>query len=92
MSNRPQSKPDKKGPEKKGKPKSAPKRNYQKAVNKNKPVNADSKKVYKIAIRELPSNGFTEDNFKECLKCFIEALQISPDSIDHLHFMEGKLR
>jgi hypothetical protein len=96
MSSRPPSKPDKRG-----KPKSAPnpKRNqnnhsYQKAASRNRP-NArenDTKKVYKIGIRELPSKGFSEENFKECLKVFLEALLVNPESVDVLHFMEGKLR
>jgi hypothetical protein len=94
MSSQSQSRGEKRGPaEKKGKPRSAPKRSYQKAVSKNKkPTEVDSKKVYKIAIRELPSNNFNEDNFKECLNAFMEALHIPSDSIDFLHFMEGKLR
>jgi hypothetical protein len=97
MSSQPQSKPEKKGLEKKvlekkGKPKAVPKRNYQKAVNKNKPTEVETKKVYKIAIRELPSNNFNVVNFKDCLNTFIEALGLLPESIEFLHFMQGKLR
>jgi hypothetical protein len=40
----------------------------------------------------LPSKGFSEENFKECLKVFLEALLVNPESVDVLHFMEGKLR
>ena len=77
MNSQPQSKPERKGSEKKGKPKGASKsnakRNYQKAANKSKPTrDVDVKKVYKIAIRELPSNNFNEDNFKECLNTFLK--------------------
>lgn len=88
MSSQAQSKSEKKVSEKRssektGKPKSVvksnSKRTHQKAAIKSKPRDADAnKKVYKIAIRELPSNNFNEDNFKECLKTFIEGRYFLP--------------
>lgn len=94
MSSQPPSIPDKKN---QGMSSSAPKRSYQRSSNNSRPTEAEAiKKVVftkdKIAIRELPSNNFNEDNFKECLNKFLETLHIDPESIDFLHFIEGKLR
>ena len=69
------------------------KRNYQKVISKNqkKQVN-DSKKVYKIMIRDLPFNDFNQQKFQEYLLKFLEMIHISEDNVEFLHFIEGKLR
>ena len=51
-----------------------------------------TKKSYKVVIRRLPTKDFSIDTFRSCLDRVLAILQIPPDTVEILHFMEGKLR
>lgn len=88
-------KSDKKQSEKTIKSRHYPKKNYKKVAGHavtSKSKDQEVKKSYKVVIRNLPYNDFNEEKFRKCLEKFINSLNISPECVQFLHFMEGKLR
>ena len=50
------------------------------------------KKSYKLTIRKLPTQEYNLETFQTCLDRVVGLLDIKPEHVDVLHFMEGKLR
>lgn len=52
----------------------------------------EEKKSFKVEIRKLPTNNFTEEQFKESLKNVLNLLNIKEEDVLFLHYMNGKIR
>ena len=50
------------------------------------------KKTFKVAVRKLPMEKFSTENFRECLNRLVSALSIDPEQVYVDHFVPGKLR
>ena len=59
---------------------------------KPKVVRPPMKKTYKVVIRKLPYENYSEDQFKECIAKLCVNLGIDGESVVAEHFVQGKLR